>query len=189
MLGSRGRAGRHGHPILNRSAASVSLAALVIAVAVAPPAFAGSGGREAHRANVTFTSTSGPPVSFAPACDASGACLLPVSGGPESTVTGDYQGTGVYAGAARLIKADEAISSALATFTGTVRGCGEGTNTIRYDAHYGADRPNGGGGTWKIVPGLGTGDLRDMTGHGTSTVGTTNPDLSGTNNFKGQIRC
>jgi Protein of unknown function (DUF3224) len=189
MLGSRRRAGRHAHPILRRGAASLSLAALVIAVAAVPPAFAGSGGREAHRANITFTTASGPPVSFAPACDASGACLLPVSGGPESTVTGDFQGTGVYAGAARLIGANEAISSAIATFTGSVKGCGEGTNTIRYDAHYGADRPNGGGGTWKIVPGLGTGDLRDMTGHGTFTVGTTNPDLSGTNNFKGQIRC
>jgi len=34
-----------------------------------------------------------------------------------------------------------------------------------------------------------SGDLSDMTGRGTFTVGETNPDFSGTNDFKGVIRC
>ena len=154
--------------------------------------------RSANRARkITFTSASGPPVPFAETCDAAGACLVPISGGPESTVTGDFDGTGVYAGAAHLVGrqeqgqlGDEAYSSAITTFTGTIKGCGEGTEITRYDAHYSADLPHGGGGTWEIVDGTGTGDLQELSGDGTFTVGTTDPeDFSGTAVFKGTIRC
>ncbi len=154
------------------------------------PAFADSDRAASRARKVTFTTASGPPVPFAQTCDSAGACLIPISGGPESTITGDFEGTGVYAGAARLVGTDEAYSSAVATFTGSVEGCGEGTNTIRYDAHYAADLPHGGGGTWQIVKGLGTGELDTLTGHGTFTVATIDPsDFSGTNDFKGTIRC
>jgi hypothetical protein len=162
---------------------------MTLVLSVVRPALAGSG-RAAKQQKVTFTTASGPPIPSAQTCDSAGACLVPISGGPESTITGDFAGTGVYAGAARLIGTDEAYSSAVATFTGSVKGCGEGTTTIRYDAHYAADLPHGGGGTWEIVKGLGTGELEQLTGRGTFTVGETNlSDFSGTNIFKGKVRC
>jgi hypothetical protein len=172
-----------------RGIAGLTAAGIVIGSMVSSSAFAATDRKATHRAKITFTTASGPPVPFTQTCDSSGACLIPISGGPASTVTGDFEGSGVYAGAARLLGEDEAVSSAMATFTGSVQRCGEGTNTIRYEAHYGANRPHGGGGTWEIVRGLGTGDLEDLTGHGTFTVGKTAADLSGTNIFKGTIRC
>ena len=175
---------------LQRTVVLCGIAAVIAGIGLVQPASAGSDRTGRKERKVTFTTASGPPVPFAQTCDSAGACLVPISGGPESTITGDFEGTGVYAGAARLLGTDEAYSSAVATFTGSVQGCGEGTNTIRYDADYSADLPHGGGGTWEIVDGLGTGDLKRLNGKGTFRVGEVNPsDFSGTNLFKGTIRC
>lgn len=175
---------------LRRVVVLAGAVAVTVGLSLVHPALAASDRSAGKPRKVTFTTASGPPIPFAQTCDSAGACLVPISGGPESTITGDFAGTGVYGGAARLIGTDEAYSSAVATFTGSVKGCGEGTTTILYDAHYAADLPHGGGGTWGIVKGLGTGELEQLTGHGTFTVGETNPsDFSGTNIFRGKIRC
>ena len=188
MIRNRRTPRRGGHVRLRCTAIEIGVAAaLVLASTGAAPALAGTG--RASTRKVSFTTSSGPPVSFAPTCDAARACLVPVSGGPESSVSGDLNGTGVYAGAARLLGSNEAISSALATFTGTVKGCGTGTITIRYAAHYSSRLPHGGGGTWEVVGGVGTGALSHLTGRGTFTVGTVKPDLSGTDSFEGTIHC
>ncbi len=180
----------NGTKALRRVAVVASVIGLTAGLTQLNPAFAGSDQAAGGARKITFTTASGPPIPFTQTCDSAGACLLPISGGPASTVTGDFNGTGVYAGAAHQIGSDEAYSSAITTFTGAVKGCGEGTEVMRYDAHYRADLPHGGGGTWEIVDGTGTGDLEQLSGHGTFTLGTTNPDdFSGTAIFKGTIRC
>ena len=175
---------------LRRVAIAAGVIGLTAGLAQVGPAFAGSDQTPGKARKITFTTASGPPIPFTQTCDSAGACVLPISGGPESTITGDFNGTGVYAGAAHQVGREEAYSSAITTFTGAVKGCGEGTDVTRYDAHYRADLPHGGGGTWEIVDGAGTGDLQQLSGHGTFTLGTTDPaDFSGTANFKGTIRC
>jgi hypothetical protein len=189
MFGSR-RVQGHRAGFRRWAVVTASVIGFGAALAIANPAFAGSDRAAGKVRRITFETASGPPVPFAQTCDSTGACLIPISGGPASTVTGDFDGTGVYAGAARPVGSDEAYSSAITTFTGSVKGCGTGTEIMRYDAHYAADLPHGGGGTWEIVDGTGTGDLEQLSGHGTFTIDTVDPaDFSGTNSFKGTIRC
>ena len=128
------------------------------------------------------------PVPLTPICDAGNTCLTPVNG-PIFTVTGDAQGSGVNSGAAFLTSNDSALSTALATFSGTVSQCGSGTVLLRYTARYGAKVPGGGEGDWDYVEGTGTGDLAHINGGGTFRLSSTNDDLSATAAFAGRIRC
>jgi hypothetical protein len=137
---------------------------------------------------VHFNVATPPPVALASVCDTHSACLVPVKG-PEFTVTGDSIGSGVNAGAAYLLPGNAAISSALATFSGEVKGCGSGTAILRYDAHYGVDQPGGGSGSWAYIDGTGRGALARISGGGTFRLVSAKPDLSAVARFTGTIDC
>ncbi|MEV7524618.1 DUF3224 domain-containing protein [Streptomyces sp. NPDC091371] len=68
------------------------------------------------------------------------------------------------------------------TLTGSVEGCGTGSFTW---IGWGS---TAGGGTWRVVPGSGTGDLADARGRGTNTA-TTSLTLENYGHFEGALDC
>ena len=132
---------------------------------------------------VRFTVTSPAPTSLTPVCDRAQVCVIPATG--TATVEGDVQGSGVFVGGAATNGADLAVGNALATISGTVKGCGDGSVVSRYSVRYAPERS---GGTWEIVEGLGKGALASTSGGGTFEV-TVNPDMSSTSTWTGTISC
>src|SRR5262249_9762082 len=109
--------------------------------------------------------SAGPATINPPVCDSSFHCVSSFSFGQGAPTHGDLVGTFVVAGGGSLVGSTIQISS-VETFNGTVSGCGTGTVLIRSDTHTNADF-SGGGGTWSVVPGSGTGDLTNLVGGGT----------------------
>jgi hypothetical protein len=178
--------------------------ALTIAVASSLPAVgaladtvpAGTGPHGGHAVHVTFRTdgggSGGPSAVLGVTCDLSAACLLSVASPPTASptpTTGDVQATGVLAGAAQIVGTD-VYATALNTLVGHVDGCGSGTLTITYRAHYPLGNPSDlGGGEWEIVEGTGTGALAGAWGSGTFTVTSLAADQSSTDLVTGLIHC
>ena len=79
------------------------------------------------------------------------------------TYTGDMSGTSYASGSAALAPDGIYRATAIEQFSGSITGCGTGTLIIEQsgtlDPVTGADD-----GTWRIVPGTGTGDLANASG-------------------------
>jgi hypothetical protein len=132
---------------------------------------------------VSFTVASPAPTSLTPVCDRAQVCVIPATG--TAIIAGDLQGSGVFAGGAATDGAHLAVGNALATFSGTVKGCGEGSQVLRYSVRYAPEKSTG---SWEIVDGLGKGALARTTGSGTFVV-KVNPDMSSTSTWTGTLVC
>jgi hypothetical protein len=158
---------------------AVMLAGLVAGVAIAPSANAGDGGADRHRTNFVIRGPA--PALGAPFCDAEQRCLYP--GTRATTYEGDWVGTGIAAGAAAANTDARFISSQTWLFAGSIEECGSGTLVLSVQET--GDGPSmSGEGTWRIVPGFGTGDLTEVSGRGTGTG-----SASEGSRIKGLIRC
>jgi len=141
--------------------------------------------RVAAAKKVTMEISFDAPTLLAPACDAAGACVYPLSR-TTTRVTGSLTGKTVSAGAGAPTKSNGYSGVAFHVFTGRVNGCGSGTV-----AWTEFTRSNGDGnvsGTWTIRKGTGTAALASLSGTGTFR-GKTDPDSSGTSTAKGTVRC
>jgi len=122
----------------------------------------------------------GPVVS---PCNSVAQGAEPSPGAYNDTLTGDVQGTGVHATEVILSTTNFLTFVPLAldvpyvirevVSPATVEGCGTGTYVTQNEGNL-----NSGTGTWKIVPGSGTGDLVGITGGGTDS-GQNPPPLVG----------
>lgn len=133
-----------------------------------------------------------PPDSFviSPPCTdtdyipATGLCHG--TGAGNAVITGSWQGTSTYVYGFATTPANLSYLTVVETFTGTVTGCGTGTMTYRIAGTLDAS------GTlsthWQIVDGFGSGDLSDVTGHGTQ-LGIYNADFTTTGDFSGHLKC
>jgi hypothetical protein len=130
--------------------------------------------------HVHYQSGSPPSTVGAPACDPAGHCMFPYSVNfdpVKSVSTGDVAGTWVGSGGATVI-GTALYSSALATFNGTVTGCGTGSFLLRLDSKSFLDGSPGTT-TWTIEKGSGTGDLVNITGFGTGDTSAAVPTSDG----------
>jgi hypothetical protein len=125
------------------------------------------------------------PTLLAPACDAGGACVYPLSR-TTTSVTGSLTGRTVSAGAGTPKKSGGYSGVGFHVFTGRVNGCGSGT-VVWTEVITSNDEGNTSG-TWTIRKGTGTAGLASVSGNGTFT-GKTDPDSSGTVTAKGTVRC
>ncbi len=112
-------------------------------------------------------------------CDAAGNCI--VVGNQNGTFSGDMDGTAL--GSAGLWIANGGHTAGVTfLFTGTIDGCGSGTVAMR--GLFGSTDLQHITGTLEFVPGLGTGDISDISGTGSLTA-----DANGTADGKARIRC
>lgn len=143
------------------------VAALALTLGTVPLVHAGAGATGPHRRFVEWRETVDAIAIGTPACDASGVCIIPVTG-TGLRGTGDFTATsGVAVAVARVIPGGTA-ESGLSTLVGTIRGCGTGTVTLRFNDTHDTNLPNGGYGRWSIVPGGGSAGLAHVTGSGSA---------------------
>jgi hypothetical protein len=110
--------------------------------------------------------------------------------GCRVTNTGHSKYTGDWAGSSQwqsgvLIASGTIYLQGIETFTGRVKGCGTGTMTWVQSLVI---RGSEGTGTFKVIPGLGTGGLRRVTGSGTLNLHF-NSDTSNHGRQHGRLRC
>jgi hypothetical protein len=165
---------------------TVTAAALIVAVAVLSiegAAVAQPRREPAHR--VEFTSRRTDQVGT-PVCDTEQHCLFPYSAVPVEW-TGDFAGTGLLSGSSALGGTRGGFGWELNIFVGTIEPCGSGSVVI---SASGINTPdNRGSGRWTIVPGFGAGDLKGVTGSGTSTHKPGDDALSPITSGEGKVRC
>ena len=114
------------------------------------------------RHHIEWTNEAPPIVIGVPQCDATPRCLYPWT---ETGVShGDLEGTYIASGVATVSATGALTVVRTDIFTGTVAGCGTGTVV----SHGTEDIGPSSSATWSIVAGFGTGDLVDVTGHGTA---------------------
>jgi hypothetical protein len=104
--------------------------------------------------------------------------------------TGHSRYTGDWAGSSRwqngiLIASGTIYVQGIETFTGRVRGCGTGTMTWTMSLVIRGSR---GAGTFSVIPALGTGGLRHVSGAGTLRLHF-NQDTSNNGLQRGQLHC
>jgi hypothetical protein len=128
-------------------------------------------------------------------------CVVPVTptepspGAYNDKLTGDFVGTGSFAGEAVLavindftppdfpFEAYEPFGSAHPADTLHVAGCGTGTLILRKEGNT-----NSGNGVWQIVPNSGRGGLANISGGGTFS-GPAQPDGITPSIYVGRVRC
>jgi hypothetical protein len=124
-----------------------------------------------------------PPVIGAPVCAPASSCVVPFS--LLGSATGDFEGRSAQTGGGARLADGSLYANSTLVFTGSIRGCGDGTVVMR---STGFNRGGEISGTIEIVEGSGTGDLAGLTGDGPVTSGEAGPDgSSGTVAMR--IRC
>jgi hypothetical protein len=158
------------------------VAVIALAVTAAPTAGArDDGGRQHYQGAPTEA------VVDAPFCDANGRCLLGFRF--RNAYTGDVVGTEVSAGQIALTGPFDGPGTSTSVLTATIAGCpSEGSVTLRWQIEFGATTVGRNTGTFKAVPGSGTGGLTGIRGGG-SFVTTFHPDGSVTSDFTANFRC
>ena len=130
------------------------------------------------------SNSAGPPLALgSPLCDPSGRCVYSFT--ESATVHGDREGTTYGAGGAAPDETLQHFSiSKTELFVGTVKGCGTGSYVSYITENATATEGSGEG---DIVVGSGTGDLANISGHG-SGEGTVSPDGI-TSTFESDLTC
>ena len=162
--------------------AAIGLTVTAGLTVVATGAAAGSDGHDQGWRHVSWTA-SGPPLSIgAPSCDATGHCVYPWT--ESGTDAGDLQGDHVAAGGATADASGHSFGTTrISVFTGSVRGCGNGTMALSVGA---VTHPDGTTSEWwQVRDGFGVGDLATATGRGTGTLAAGSTDV----HYSGSIRC
>ena len=112
-------------------------------------------------------------------CDADDNCI--VVGNQNGTFTGDMEGSAL--GSAGLWIANGGHTAGVTfLFNGTIDGCGSGTVAMR--GLFGSTDLQHVTGELEFVPGLGSGKIGNVSGHGTITA-----DAAGTADGSARIRC
>jgi hypothetical protein len=168
-----------------RNAGALMLATATIVAAMLTPASAASAATPRHIA-LAATYTGGPDTITSFRC-------VPASA--PSTCHGTAQGAatsaGVWTGTSHYVYRFLVAPSGTVTvdiselFEGTIEGCGTGTFTVL--THETIEPSGTAHGRW-VIPALGTDDLRQLTGTGTST-GSYAPDGAGGGQLTGRLLC
>jgi len=141
---------------------------------------AGSDGHDWR--HVSWTA-SGPPLRIgAPSCDVTGHCVYPWT--ESGTDAGDLLGSHAAAGGATADASGHSFGTArISVFTGSVRGCGQGTMSMAVNA---VTHPDGTTSeSWHVRDGFGAGALATAAGMGTATLAAGSTDA----HYSGFIRC
>jgi hypothetical protein len=104
-----------------------------------------------------------------------------------TTITGDWEGKTEYQYGWLMVPSGVTYSAVIETFTGTVKGCGTGSMSyylFATDAGAGSNTEV----TWKVIEGAGTGELAELSGHGSQT-GVFRSDYSSSGDFRGYVKC
>ena len=168
-----------------RNASALILATATMVAAMLTPASAASTATPRHIA-LAATYTGGPDTITSFRCDPASA---PVSchGTAEGAATyaGGWSGTSHYIYRFLVAPAGTVTVDISERFEGTVEGCGTGTFTVLTRETI---EPSGTAhGRW-VIPALGSDDLSQLTGTGTST-GSYAPDGSGSGELTGRLLC
>jgi hypothetical protein len=138
------------------------IATVVLTTALVVPS-AHATTRPTPRTHRTSLTAQGQVTVGTPFCDDQQHCLYP--GTRPLTFSGDWQGTGLEAGAVSLNPPKFAGANTW-LFVGTIKGCGTGTLVLTV-RETGVLTDFSATGTWQIKQGFGTGDLTEASGHGT----------------------
>jgi hypothetical protein len=116
-------------------------------------------------------------------CDSTGHCLYP--GSETGTFHGDLEGTHITSGVAALATTGTRFATTRTDlFVGTVKQCGTGTMVLRGTEEA---TPTSGAGKWTIAAGYGSGELRNVSGHGTGVGTASAAGIQST--LTGEIEC
>jgi hypothetical protein len=192
---------------MNKRAFALTLASLCATATVFIGTLAPASGDEGRRVQFTDSSpiTAGEFVTAYPSdlsrctfnstfTNVVSSCVAPVKptepspGAYNDKVTGDFQGTGHFAGGAILAAVNDLPTTDIPfesyqPYSLHIEGCGTGTLILHNEGNL--DSPTG---AWQIVPGSGRGDLLGISGGGTYSTGTPNQDGT-TSTYAGHVRC
>ena len=168
-----------------RNASALMLATATIVAAMLTPASAASAATPRHIA-LAATYTGGPDTITSFRCDPASApatCHGTAEG--AATYAGGWSGTSHYVYRFLVAPSGTVTVDISELFEGTVKGCGSGTSTVL--THETIEASGAAQGRW-VIPALGTDDLSQLTGTGTST-GSYVPDGTGGGQLTGRLLC
>jgi len=168
-----------------RNAGALILTTATIIAATLTPASAASAATPRHIA-LAATYTGGPDTITIFRCDppsAPSTCHGTAEG--AATYTGGWTGTSHYAYRFLVAPSGTITVEIRELFEGAVEGCGSGTFTVL--THETIEPSGTAQGRW-VIPALGTDDLSNLTGTGTST-GSYTPDGAGSGQLTGRLLC
>ena len=168
-----------------RNAGALMLATATIVAAMLAPASAASAATPRHIA-LAATYIGGPDTITSFRCvpaSVPSTCHGTAEG--AATYAGGWSGTSHYAYRFLVAPSGRVTVDISERFEGTVEGCGSGTFTVL--THETIEPSGTAQGRW-VIPALGTDDLSDLTGTGTST-GSYAPDGSGSGQLTGRVSC
>jgi hypothetical protein len=171
------------HTLRWRAALVATVALAAVTGGITPPAVAAREGPRQHTIEYTLRTTL---QVGTPLCDAAQHCLFPYAA-PAIEWSGDFAGAGLESGSSMLGGARGTYGSEIRIFVGNLVPCGTGTLLMASSGVTGADAH--GTGSWRIVPGFGTDDLKGVTGSGTSVNNSSQDALSPVTTAKGKVRC
>ena len=168
-----------------RNAGALMLATATIVAAMLTPASAASAVTPHHIA-LAASYTGGPDTITSFRCvpaSAPATCHGTAEG--AATYAGGWTGTSHYVYRFLVAPSGTVTVEISERFVGTIEGCGTGTFTVL--THETIEASGTAQGRW-VIPALGTGDLRKLTGTGTST-GSYAPDGTGGGQLTGRLLC
>ena len=169
----------------NRNAGTLMLVTATIVAAMLTSASAASAASSRHIA-LAATYTGGPDTITSLRCvpaPAPSTCHGTAEG--AATYAGGWKGTSRYVYRFLVAPSGTVTVDIRELFKGTIEGCGTGTFTVL--THETIEPSGTAQGRW-VIPALGTDDLSDLTGTGTST-GSYTPDGSGGGQLTGRVSC
>ena len=168
-----------------RNASALILATAAIVAAMLTPASAASAATPQPIA-LAATFTSGPDTTTSFRCvpaSVPSTCHGTAQG--DATYAGGWSGTSHYIYRFLVAPSNTVTVDISERFEGTVEGCGTGTFTVL--THETIEASGTAQGRW-VIPALGTDDLRQLTGTGSST-GSYAPDGAGGGQLTGRLLC